>query len=287
MIPDQLCWLNGYFVREDEARVSAFDRGFIFGDGVYEVTSLVDGTLIDADRHLDRLDRSLQSIGMSPPMSHHAWIDVLHETARRANVRDGFVYMEVTRGAAERDFAFPTKTTPTLFAFARPKDFRNDPLANGAVLTTVPDLRWVRRDIKSVSLLAQVLAKQVAREHGAHDALMHEDGVVTEGGSSTAWIVQDGTLVTRALSYDILAGVTRSVALEIAPAEGIAVVERAFTVDEAYAADEVMITSATGFVLPVIRIDNRTIGTGTPGPVATRIRARYLERAYANAARGR
>lgn len=287
MIPTQLCWLNGYFVPENEARISAFDRGFIFGDGVYEVTSLVDGVLIDPDRHLERLDRSLQAIGMTPPMSHRAWCDVLDETARRANVRDGFVYMEVTRGTADRDFVFPRDVSPTMFAFARTKDFRNDPLASGAALATVPDMRWARRDIKSVSLLAQVLAKQVAREQGANDALMHEDGVVTEGGSSTAWIVQDGTLITRSLSYDILAGVTRSVAMEIAPAEQIPVVERPFTVAEAYAADEVMITSATGFVLPIIRIDGRIIGSGAPGPIATRIRERYLERAYANAARRR
>jgi D-alanine transaminase len=254
---------------------------------VYEVTSLVDGVLIDADRHLERLDRSLHAIGMESPMPHRVWVDVMNETASRANVRDGFVYIEVTRGPADRDFAFPREVHPTLFAFARAKDFRNDPLARGAALATVPDLRWVRRDIKSVSLLAQVLAKQAAREQGAHDALMHEDGVVTEGGSSTAWIVQKGTLITRSLSFDILAGVTRSVAMEIAPAEDIAVLERAFTLEEAYAADEVFITSATGFVIPIIRIDQHVIAAGAPGPIALRIRERYLERAYANARRGR
>ena len=283
----QPCWLNGYFVPENEARVSAFDRGFMFGDGVYEVTSMVDGTLIDADRHLERLDRSLHAIGITPPMMHREWIDVMNETASRANVRDGFVYLEVTRGPADRDFAFPRVVNPTLFAFARAKDFRNDPLGKGAVLAAVPDLRWVRRDIKSVSLLAQVLAKQAARERGAHDALMHEDGVVTEGGSSTAWIVQSGTLITRSLSYDILAGVTRSVALEIAPAEHMPVIERSFTLDEAYAADEVFITSATGFVVPIVRIDQHTIGNGKPGPIALKIRERYFERAYANAKRSR
>ena len=283
MRSEQLCWLNGYFVPENEARVSAFDRGFIFGDGVYEVTSIADGRLIDADRHLERLDRSLHAIGMTPPMSHRVWLEVLDETARRANVRDGFVYVEVTRGAADRDFAFPAHVTPTLFAFARYRNFREDPRAKGVSLATVPDLRWARRDIKSVSLLAQVLAKQTARERGAEDALMHHDGVVTEGGSSTVWMVKSGELITRSLSFEVLAGVTRSVVLEIAPAEDIPVAERTFTVDEACSADEVLITSATGFVLPVVRIDGSRIGTGVPGPVATLLRERYIERAYSSA----
>ena len=278
-----ICWLNGTFIPETEARVSAFDRGFIFGDGVYEVTSMLDGTLMDADRHLARLERSLTEIGIAPPMHNNAWTEIMSDVAARNNIRDGFVYLEITRGPAERDFAFPRESRPTMLVFARERDYRNDPLANGISLKTFEDLRWSRRDIKSISLLAQVLAKQAARGAGANEALMHDNGVVTEGGSSNVWLVRQGTLITRPVSNDILAGVTRSVVLDLAAIEKIPVTQRAFTVDEAKAADEVFITSATSFVLGAVRIDDQTIADGTVGPITRRIRELYIAHAEANA----
>jgi D-alanine transaminase len=276
------CWLNGSFVAESEARVSAFDRGFLFGDGVYEVTSMLEGSFIDADRHLARLERSLHEIGLASPRSADAWLDIMTETASRSGVRDGFVYMQVTRGPAERDFPFPPVVTPTALVYARAKDFRGDPLARtGAAVLSVPDLRWARRDIKSTSLLAQVLAKQQARASGAHEALMHHDGEITEGGASTVWLVRNGTLFTRPLSTVVLAGVTRAAVVDLAAAAGIPVVEQVFTVDEAVGADEVMITSATGFVIPVTTIDGRIVGDGAPGPITKLMRSAYIERALA------
>ncbi len=188
------------------------------------------------------------------------------------------MYLQVTRGAAERDFAFPARTTPTQFAYARAKSLRHDPNAAGVSLQSVPDLRWARRDIKSIALLAQVLAKQEAKDAGAYEALMHEDGVVTEGGSSTVWIVQHGVLRTRELSPKVLAGVTREVIIALARELGIPVREQAFTLAETLTADECFITSATGFVLPVTRIDERMVGDGKPGEVSVKLRGAYLER---------
>ncbi len=276
----QECWLNGEFVAESDARISPFDRGFIFGDGVYEVTAIANGRFIDCDRHLQRLERSMREIGIRITQTLSELEAAMYETARRSGICDGYVYIEVTRGVAERDFSFPSESKATIFAFARRKEFLNDPLASGISVVTVPDIRWSRRDIKSISLLGQVLAKQSARERGATEAFMHEGGTITEGSSSTVWMYNEGVLVTRHLSTDILAGVTRSVVSELAPELGIPVIERPFTVSEAIAADEVMITSATTFVLPVTRIDDKVIGNGAAGPVATRIRTRYLERAY-------
>lgn len=263
--------------------MSAFDRGFIFGDGVYEVTSMLDGALMDADRHLERLERSLTEIGMTSPRSSEEWTHTMSEVAARNNVRDGYVYLEVTRGPAERDFSFPRTAEPTQFVFVRHKDYRNDPAAKGIALKTVQDIRWSRRDIKSVSLLAQVLAKQDARRAGAHEALMHDNGVVTEGGSSTVWMVNQGALITRPLSNEVLAGVTRSVILDLASAHNIPVVERPFTVAEAMSAHELFITSATSFVLGAVKIDDAVIGGGGVGPVTQRIRELYIARAEANA----
>ncbi|MBL0939120.1 MAG: D-amino acid aminotransferase [Gemmatimonadaceae bacterium] len=273
------CWLNGSFVPEDEAHVSIFDRGLLFGDGVYEVAAVFQGRLLDADRHLVRLERSLRELAMPSPYTAAAWLEVMQALATQNRIDEGLVYLQVTRGAAERDFAFPAAIKPTAFAYARSKRLSDDPAAAGLTVHVVPDIRWGRCDIKSTAMLAQVLAKQAAREAGAAEALMHEDGVVTEGGSSNIWIAQDGALHTRPLSSDILAGITRDVVIEVARELNIPVVERAFTVDQAIAADECFLTSATSFVLPITRIDAAVVGNGAPGPITQRIRDGYLARA--------
>lgn len=274
-----ICWLNGQFVPESEARVSIFDRGLLFGDGVYEVAAVFGGRLLDADLHLARLERSLAAIGIDSPQSAADWMTLMQSLAERNHIDEGLVYLQVTRGVAERDFAFPSNASPTCFSYARPKALSNDVHARGIRLHAVNDIRWARRDIKSVAMLAQVLAKQEAKAQGAYEAIMHEDGVVTEGGSSTVWIVKHGTVLTRPLSHAILAGITRDVTLELAAREQIPVIERAFTMDEARGADECFITSATSFVLPVTQIDDTTIGDGQPGSITMQLRDAYLARA--------
>lgn len=276
-----VCWLNGSFVAEQDAHVSIFDRGLLFGDGVYEVAAVMNGRLLDADRHLVRLARSLAAIGIPNTQPAAEWLGVMQQLATDNGINEGLVYLQVTRGVAERDFPFPVNATPTMFAYARPKLLEHDPNANGVRLLTVPDMRWTRCDIKSTSMLAQVLAKQAARAAGAFEAMMHEDGLVTEGGSSNLWIVNDGVLQTRPLSSDILAGITRDVVLELAHAAGVPVRERAFTVAQAKGANECLMSSATSFLLPVTKIDHDLVGDGEPGPVAQRLRAAYLERARA------
>lgn len=274
-----ICWLNGRFVPEEQAQVSIFDRGLLFGDGVYEVAAVCNGRLLDADRHLVRLERSLAEIEMPSPQSREAWMALMQSLVEQNGIDEGLVYLQVTRGVAERDFAFPTVVTPTCFAYARKKRLTQDPNAGGIVLHAVPDIRWARRDIKSTAMLAQVLAKQAAKAAGAYEAVMHERGMITEGGSSTLWIVQHGTVLTRPLSHAILAGITRDVTLELAAREGIPVLERAFALEDAREADECFITSATSFVLPVVRIDDAVIGSGAPGPISMRLREAYLARA--------
>lgn len=273
------CWINGQFVPESEAKLSIFDRGVLFGDGVYEVAAVFQGRLLDADLHLARLTRSLGEIGMPAPLANERWLEVMQELATTNGIDEGLVYLQVTRGEAERDFPFPATVKPSAFAYARPKRLSDDPNAGGIAVHVVPDLRWLRCDIKSTSMLAQVLAKQAARAAGTYEAMMHEDGLVTEGGSSTLWMVKDGVLHTRPLSSDILAGITRDVAILLAGELGIRLEQRAFTVDEARSADECFLTSATSFVLPITRIDDTVVGGGTPGPVTSRLREAYLDRA--------
>ena len=273
------CWLNGSFVDESNAHVSIFDRGLLFGDGVYEVAAVYNGQLLDADLHLARLGRSLAAISIPMTMSAAEWTTVMQALATTNEVREGLVYLQVTRGVAERDFPFPAHVVPTMFSYARPKLLANDPNAAGVRLHAVPDIRWARRDIKSTALLAQVLAKQAARVAGAFEALMHEDGVVTEGGSSNVWIVKDGVMITRPLSRDILAGITRDVTRELAHELNLPIDERPFTIDEAIAADECFMTSATSFLLPVTQLDDHVIADGVAGPIASQLRRAYIARA--------
>lgn len=276
-------YVNGEFVAAENARISVFDRGFLFGDGVYEVIPVVRGRLVDKQHALQRLERSLSAIGMTWPCAKEELVAVLERLLNVDNVQEGSVYLQVTRGAADRDFAFPRDTgegrvKESLVAWAAPRKILDNPLADtGVAVVSIPDLRWKRRDIKSVSMLAQCLAKQAAVEQGAYEGWMIEDGQVTEGVSSSAFIVKDRTLITRALSNSILPGIRRKVLVQIAHDHGIALQERTFSLEEALSSDEAFMSSATTLVLPIVSIDGSKIGTGKPGPVTQRLRAMYVQ----------
>lgn len=273
-------YVNGQFVPEDRAVVSIFDRGFLFADGVYEVTAVVNGRLVDYEPHIDRLYRSMGELQLGLPVSREELRDIHLELIRLNQLKEGGIYLEVTRGAADRDFVFPSDATQsTLVLFTQARNLVHNPDAeHGIAVITVPDIRWERRDIKSVALLAQVLAKQAARAAGAKEAWMHEAGVVTEGGSSNAYIItQDGRIVTRPLSNSILPGITRRSVIRLAAEKGLRIEERPFTLAEGFVAKEAFNTSATGLVMPVVSIDGKPVGDGRPGPVTRRLRELYLE----------
>jgi len=272
-------YVNGAYLSEDEATVSIFDRAFLFGDGVYEVTAVVDGRLVDFDAHLARLHRSLGEMEIASPISDSEYAAMHEQLIDRNGLAEGIVYMQVTRGAADRDFAFPDEAKPTLIAFTQVKSLTNSELAEtGVNVVTLSDIRWKRRDIKSTALLAQALTKEAAKQRGAFEGWMVEDGFVTEGTSSSAFIVQDGRkIVTRPLSNAILPGVTRRAILILAKNTDVSVDERSFSVEEAKAADEAFLTSASSFVLPVVEIDGVRIGDGKPGPVTDLFRRLYLD----------
>ncbi|WP_342151567.1 D-amino-acid transaminase [Methylorubrum sp. SB2] len=272
-------YLNGSFLPLDEARVPVMDRGFLFADGIYEVAAVLGGKLVDNAAHLARLDRSMCEIGIRNPHTSEEWERLETELATRNGLTEGLVYIQVTRGVAERDFSFPKgEVAPTVMMFTQAKSIVANPLAEtGAKAITVPDLRWKRRDIKSVALLAQVIAKQQAAEAGAAEAFMVEDGVVTEGSSSSVFIVtKAGALVTRPLSHALLPGITRAAVLALAEETGIAFEERIIAADELPEAAEAFYTSASAFVMPVVEIDGKTLGDGRPGPVARRLRELYF-----------
>ena len=281
----RIVFLNGSFLPIEEAKVPFMDRGFLFGDGVYEGVGMLDGRLIDNEAHLERLERSLGEVRIANPYSKAEWTALQEELARRNGMTEGFIYFQVTRGVAERDFFFPENAKPTVAMFTQAKAIANAPAAEkGIAVVTVPDLRWQRRDIKSINLLAQVLAKQAAKEAGAQEAWLVEDGFVTEGGSSSAFIVtKAGSIVVRPLSQAILPGITRKSLLRLSQESGIVLEERRFTVAEAYEAAEAFLTSASNFVLPVVSIDGRPVADGRPGPITTRLRQLYLQMASAPA----
>jgi D-alanine transaminase len=262
-----------------DAKVSVLDRGFLFADGIYEVSAVLDGRLVDNAAHLARLQRSVGEIALPLPETLERIEEIQHELIARNNLVEGVVYIQVTRGAAPRDFVFPKDVKPTLVMFATPKNIVDAPAAKtGIAVKTVPDIRWERRDIKSVALLAQVLAKQAATEAGCQEAWMVEDGKITEGGSSSAFILtHDDVLVTRPNSHAILPGCTRKSVIALAEERQLRVEERTFSVDEALAAKEAFITSASSFVQPVVTIDGHSVANGKPGPVATRLREIYVE----------
>ena len=283
---EQIAYVNGSFVPLTEAKVSILDRGFLFADGIYEVAAVLEGKLIDNASHLARLERSVGEIALALPETPERIQEIQKELIARNNLVNGMVYLEVTRGAdTGRDFAFPKDVKPTLIMFTSVKDIVNAPSAkSGIAVITVPDIRWTRRDIKSVALLAQVLAKQAAAEAGAGEAWMIEDGMVTEGGSSSAFILtQDDVLVTRQNSSVILAGCTRKAVVALAEERQLRVEERPFSVKEALAAKEAFITSATVFVQAVVTIDGKAVGNGKPGPMTARLREIYVDFARATA----
>jgi D-alanine transaminase len=272
--------VNGRYLPAHDALVSIEDRGYQFSDGVYEVCEVRAGAVIDERRHLERLRRSLDALRITSPVSPSALSVIMRETIRRNRVRDGIVYVQMTRGVARRDFAFPPPgTRPSLIVTARNIDPRgNEKKAEvGLAVVTVPESRWARPDIKSISLLPNVLAKQAARDRGAAEAwFVDRDGRVTEGASSNAWIVTpDGKVVTRPADNGILRGITRTVLIEAIAAQNLLFEERPFTVEEAYGAREAFVTAASQIVMPVVRIDDRPIGGGVPGPVAKALRERF------------
>jgi D-alanine transaminase len=284
-----IAYLDGAYLPLADARASVLDRGFLFADGIYEVAAVIDGRLVDNESHLSRLGRSAAALDIPLPVTLDAIEAIQTKLVQRNALREGLVYLQLTRGAdTVRDFLAPADPTPTLVLFVQAKAIIDAPAATkGIAVRTVPDLRWARRDIKSIGLLAQTLAKREAAAAGCQEAWMVEDGLVTEGSSSTAFILtQDGRLVTRPNSQAILPGCTGAAVGALAAEQGLVLERRAFTVAEALAAHEAFITSASAFVLPVVRIDGVAIGGGEPGPVAARLRALYIDFARGSQATG-
>ena len=276
----RIAYVNGQYVPHAEAQIHVEDRGYQFADGVYEVAAIFRGRIIDEDGHLVRLKRSLSELQMPMPMPDRPFAAVCRETLRRNRVRDGIIYIQVSRGVSRRAHPFPKNVTPALVMTARAVDWPvNADDDSGAEVISVADIRWLRRDVKSISLLPNILAKQEAREKGAYEAwLVDADGFVTEGSSTNAWIVDgDGKIVTRQLDNNILGGITRATILDLARENGMEVVERPFSLTEALAAPEAFLSSTTSFVRGIIGIDGSVIGDGVPGPVTRRLRALYLD----------
>lgn len=275
---ERIVYVDGDFLPESEAKVSVFDRGFLFADGVYEVTTVIGGKLIDFPGHQARLRRSLSELALEFAMSDAELEQIHREILARNALEEGLIYLQVTRGSADRDFVFPANARPTVVLFTQTRAVVDTLAARqGLRVITVPDLRWSRRDIKTIQLLPSSLAKMMAKRAGKDDAWMIDAGMITEGSSNNAYIVTAaGVIVTRALSTAILPGITRATLLEYAHAAGTPIEERSFSVAEVYAASEAFITSATMLVTPVVEVDDRPIGSGTPGPVTLHLRELYL-----------
>lgn len=274
--------VNGDYVPETEAKVSVFDRAFLMGDGVYEVTSVLGGKLIDFDGHIARLQRSCDELEMTNPHTRDTWLAIHRQMVARNGLVDGLVYLQLTRGApGDRDFAWPdpatTPPTVVLFTQSKPGLADNPAARTGWSVIAVDDIRWGRRDIKTTQLLFPSWAKMIARKAGADDAWMVQDGVVTEGTSNNAYIVRGNRIVTRQLGTEILHGITRAAVLRFAREAQMEVEERPFTIAEAQAADEAFVTSASAFVMPVVKVDGAAVGQGRPGPVVARLREIYLD----------
>lgn len=285
-------YVNGEFVPENEARVSIFDRGFLFADGVYEVTAVINGKLIDYHMHMERLKRSLREMNLASPLSmdvdpasnEDELLAMHRELIKRNGLNEGGVYMQISRSAVDRDFVRPEDGTSTLIAFTQENNLLNTArVETGERAIIVPDIRWARRDIKTIALLPQTMAKQAAKEAGVSKAWMvGEDGYITEEASSSTYIVKDNVLITRPITNTILAGITRKAVMALLEKTDIKLDERPFTPEEAYGADEAIITSASSFVMPIVEIDGKTIGTGKPGPVAKELRELYIAVALAD-----
>lgn len=275
-------FVNGAYVPENEAKISIFDRGFLMADGVYEVTSVLQGKLIDFEGHAVRLERSLNELDMGMPCTMGELLEIHRELVRVNEIDEGLVYLQITRGSdGDRDFAFPdpetTKPTLVLFTQSKPGMANSAASQKGAKIISIEDIRWGRRDIKTVQLLYPSMGKMMAKKVGCDDAWMVEEGFVTEGTSNNAYIVKGNKIITRGLSNDILHGITRAAVLRMAKEAQMEVEERSFTIEEAKEADEAFTTSASAFVMPVVEIDGATMGDGTPGPIAKRLREIYLD----------
>ncbi len=276
-------YVNGEFVAEQDAKISVLDRGFLFADAVYEVATVLGGRLIDNRAHLTRLARSLSELSMAAPCSDAEIVAAQEKLVAMNNIDEGLLYLQVSRGVAERDFAFPDNPKSSLVMFTQSKSLLDSPMAEtGMKIITIPDIRWKRRDIKTVGLLAPSLAKQAAVDAGADDAWMVEDGFITEGTSNNAYIVRsDRVIQTRHLGSEILSGITRTAVLHFAKKANYEILEEPFSVDDAKQANEAFVTSASSFVMPVISIDETVLGNGKPGPVSTELRKIYIETALA------
>ncbi|MGV1771348.1 D-amino-acid transaminase [Agrobacterium vitis] len=274
-------YLNGAFLAENEAHISIFDRGFLFGDGIYEVTAVLDGKLVDSALHMARLERSVREIGGHLPVSTDEIVEIERRLIAENGLKEGMIYLQYTRGAEDRNFLYSEDLAPTLLLFTQSKSLDvASVMEKGLKVKTVTDQRWARRDIKSVCLLPQVLAKRAAKAEACDEAWMVEDGFVTEGASSTAYIVTaDDKIITRANSNATLPGCTRLALLQLAKEHGLVIEERPFSVEEALVAREAALTSASNFIVPITTIDGKPVGDGKPGPVVTRLRALYMENA--------
>jgi D-alanine transaminase len=274
-------YVNGEYLPENEAKVSVFDRGFLFADAVYEVTSVLDGKLIDFEGHAVRLQRSLDELEMASPCTKEELLEIHRKLVELNGIEEGLVYLQVSRGSdGDRDFVFPSADTPpslVLFTQNKPGLADSPAAKKGAKVISIEDIRWGRRDIKTVQLLYPSMGKMMAKKAGCDDAWLVEDGHVTEGTSNNAYFVKNGKIVTRPLSNDILHGITRKAVLRMAAEAQMEIEERLFTIDEAKEADEAFTTSASAFVMPVVEIDGVQLGDGTPGPIARRLREIYLD----------
>jgi D-alanine transaminase len=273
-------YVNGSFCAADQAKISIFDRGFLFADAVYEVIAVLDGKLVNFAVHMRRLRRSLGELNIPEPLSETGYLSVMRQLVSRNELGEGLVYLEISRGVADREFLYPDGLEPTVVMFTQVKTLVESVNGkNGVKLKSAEDIRWARRDIKSTGMLAQVMAKQAARLAGAHEAIMVADGYVTEGGSCNIYIVKDGVVFTRHLSNEILAGITRASLLSLARDKTIKIDERPFSLDEAYAADEMFTSSASTFICPVVSVDDRPVNSGVIGPVVRELQAIYVAHA--------
>ena len=277
-------YLNGAYLPASEARISIFDRAVTFGDAIYEVAGVLDGRLVDFDHHVQRYFDSLEKLAITPPLARNEILDAFRQLIAQNHIDEGLVYLQVTRGEAERDFVWPDAITPNVFMFTQPKAAaENSAALTGITLVSAPDIRWARRDIKSVNLLGQVLAKKAAADAGAYEALLIDpDGYVTECGSSSFFIVSGELILTRPLSNEILPGVTRRAVLSLCATHGLRLVESKFDLKDVFAADEAFIIGASSYILPAVNVDGRDIGNGKPGELTRHLRHIYLDYARAS-----
>jgi D-alanine transaminase len=275
----RIVYLNGEYVPAAEAKISIFDRAVTFGDAIYDVAGVLDGKLVDFEHHMQRYFNSLKKLSIESPLSQPEILEAFRQLVELNQLDEGLVYMQVTRGTAERDFVWPEEIQPTVFMFTQEKpSSENQASEAGVILASTPDIRWARRDIKSVNLLGQVLAKKAAYEAGAYEALMIDaEGYVTECGSTSFFIVKDDLILTRPLSNDILPGVTRRAIVALCNSQGLRLVETRFNLDEALSADEAFISGASSYVLPVVKIDDREISAGKPGKLTLQLREVYMD----------